>query len=163
MSDRGTPYARAFLPWIADWSKAKLSGTQTNVMLLLVSRMERNDRGEWTAVFPRAEICEILGIADTTAKETIRALKRKGLIEIVGKSFNGRCQRYRLMPNSRRVVYAPAYGGSPKTPHTNKGESEDVSLGSPDTDGRVICPDTPLRSKKEIRADPYWRRVCPTV
>ena len=161
---KGTPYARAFMPWVVFWYKAGLSSLQISMMLLFVSRMEINDRGEWTTVYPRAEMAEALGVKPETIKRNVTELKKKGIVENVGMAFNGRAQRYRIMNDLRGVTYAPHEGGHKMTPPKPEGGYESCTFGGYDSypeEGDNSCP--PLRSKKEIRADPYWRRVCPTV
>ena len=37
---RRTQFAMAFVPWIEEWQRMELSGTQTRVMLMMASRME---------------------------------------------------------------------------------------------------------------------------
>lgn len=149
MSTRQTPYARAFIPWIAEWHASGLSGTQERVMLLLVSRMGRDSNGWWTSVFPRSEMCSVLGISDKTAKDAVRKLKEKGLISPVGKSHNGTAQRYRIMPRSEGV----AYDG----PQKNKGVAETVRKGWPERYERGTSTATPLRSKKKAAPRSYGR------
>lgn len=153
-----------------------LSGTQERVMLLLVSRMECDERGVWTAVFPRSEMCGLLGISDKTAKDAVRKLKARGLIEAVGKSFSGTSQRYRIMPHGV-APKVPLNGVAPKVPQRHKGVAETVRKGWPERYERGTSTATPIRSKKKEGASTApsvegrpsasegvgYRRAVPTV
>lgn len=122
-------------------------------MLLLVSRMERDERGRWTAVFPRSEMCGVLGLSDKTVKDAVRRLKAHGFIEPVGKSFSGTAQRYRVMPNGVAPA-VPLKGVAREVPQNRKGVAETVRKGWLERYERGTATATPIRSKKKEGASP---------
>lgn len=106
-----TRFARAFEPWIAEWAKAGLSGTQTRVLLLLIANMEESANGQFTSWRPRAEMAEILGLSEITVRNAILALSRLGMIKKVGKAYNGKAQKYLIMPGKKRVPAQQPHSG----------------------------------------------------
>lgn len=133
-----TRFARAFEPWIAAWSRMKLSGTQERVLLLLMAGMERDANGAYTAWRPRREIADILGLSENTVREAIQALKRKGIIEPIGPSHAKCCQRYKIMPRKK--------GGLQTPPIIEKGWSTGSKKGGLSPSKRVVSTDHPTRS-----------------
>lgn len=96
-----TRFARAFVPWITEWARADLSGTQERVMLLLIANMQSMGNGKFKAWCPRAEMAELLGLSETTVRNAIRALIRKGMLKKAGAAYNGKAQEYFLMPTGK--------------------------------------------------------------
>lgn len=137
---RQTPFARAFVPWIAEWSRMGLSGTQERVLLLLVSRMESDGRGGWVAWFPRAEMSEVLELSEETVRRAIRHLVEKGAIKRIGKAYSSTVQKYKLMPN-----YKGGISGHPIK--TERGAQSDQK-GVPSTPIKGVSPGIPIRTKE---------------
>lgn len=135
-----TPFARAFVPWVSEWSRMGLSGTQERVLLLLVSRMESDGRGGWTSWFPRAEMADVLGLSEETVRRAIRHLVDKGALKRIGKAYNSTAQKYKLMP---------AYKGG-ITGHPNKLErgAQHDHEGVPRTPIKGVSSGTPIRNKE---------------
>ena len=137
---RQTPFARAFVPWIAEWSRMGLSGTQERVLLLLISRMEPDGKGRWLSWFPREEMADTLALSETTVRHAVKALADKGAIRRVGKSYNGKAQKYELMPKFKGVVNA--------TPFKVERGTQDGHKGVPETAIKGASTATPLRTKE---------------
>lgn len=149
---KATRFARAFEPWIAEWSRLGLSGTQERVLLLLIMNMERDANGEYTAWKPRREISEMLGLSERQVRKAVDALKAKGAIEVVGKSHSGCCQRYRIMPKKGAPHRVPIY---------EKGSPERDKKGPLEGPKRVPLSGGPTRSIEG--ASPSYGRARPTV
>lgn len=153
---RQTRFARAFEPWIAAWSRMKLSGTQERVLLLLIEEMERDANGNFTAWRPRREIADILGLSEETVRQAIKGLKQKGAIQQVGTSRINRCQRYKIMAAKVGGLETPpiiekrgVYG------HQRGGSSTTIEGGTPDpptrsVEGATAAPSKVLPSAKEL-------------
>lgn len=137
---RQTPFARAFVPWIAEWSRMGLSGTQERILLLLVSRMESDGKGRWYSWYPRVEMADALGLKEDTVRKAIVSLREKGALQTCGKSYSGKCQRYQLMPNVKGCLSVPTI--------TKKGVPTDAEKGSPDVPKWGVSTGTPLRRKE---------------
>lgn len=93
-----TQFARAFEPWIDRWAEMGLSARQLEVLLKLITYMERNSRGEYVTSRSRADIANSLGISENSVRCTINELKKRGALKPVGKSFSGKTQKYVIMP-----------------------------------------------------------------
>lgn len=137
---RQTPFARAFVPWVAEWSRMGLSGTQERVLLLLISRMEPDGRGGFTSWFPRTEMASVLGLSELTIKDAINALVRKGALVRLGKSYKSNTQKYQIMPGYKGEVATIPFNGQ----RGGSGTSNGVALALPK--GRSGA--TPLRTKE---------------
>lgn len=149
---RQTRFARAFEPWVSEWSKAGLSGTQERVLLLLIMNMERDGQGEFTAWRSRKEISYMLGLSESQVRKAVRALISKGMIEAVGKSHSGRCQRYKIMPKKGYPHRAPIY---------EKGGPEMVKKGALEGSKRGVLSGPPTRSVEGATAAPS--KVLPSA
>lgn len=132
-----TRFARAFEPWIAEWSKAGLSGTQERVMLLLAANMERDEKGSFVTIRSRSEIAQILGMSEVTIRNAVKALARKGMIQKVGKAYNGNAQKYVLMPRNK--------GGAERVQIIDKGGSTENRKGVPQRSRRGTSTAPPIR------------------
>lgn len=99
MPGKQTQFARAFEPWIDRWAEMGLSARQLEVLLKLITYMERNSRGEYVTSRPRADIAESLGISEEAVRSAINGLKKHGALKSVGSSFSGRTQKYVIMPS----------------------------------------------------------------
>lgn len=137
---RQTPFARAFVPWVAEWSRMGLSGTQERVLLLLISRMEPDGKGRWYAWYPRAEMADALGLKEDTVRKAIIALREKGALQTCGKSYSGKCQRYQIMPNAKGYLSVPTI--------LKKGVPTDAEKGSPGVPKRGVYTGLPIRIKE---------------
>lgn len=125
-----TQFAMAFVPWIEEWQRMELSGTQTRVMLMMASRMERSPEGCWS-YFSRSEMAERLGVSERTVKNAIDSLKKKGALSLKGYGSRGHCQEYWLMPGID-VVYGdkPEKGTLTSIPNV-KGYATEGQKGTP--------------------------------
>ena len=137
---RQTPFARAFVPWIAEWSRMGLSGTQERILLLLVSRMEPDGNGGFTSWFPRAEMAVALDLSELTIKDAINALVRKGALARLGKSYKSTAQKYQIMPVYKGEVVA--------IPFRDKRGGSDTSNGVAMALPKGRSGATPLRTKE---------------
>ncbi len=137
---RQTPFARAFVPWIAEWSRMGLSGTQERVLLLLVSRMEPDGRGGFTSWFPRAEMAATLGLSELTIRNAINALVGKGVLKRLGKAYKSTAQKYQIMPTHKGYLTSDPI----KTQRGCSGGSKGVAQVVP----KGTSPATPLRTKE---------------
>ena len=148
MSKRQTQFARAFIPWIAEWSKMGLSGTQTRVLLLLASRMEQDEMGHWTAWFPREEMADTLGLSERTIRRTVRILVEKKAISRVGKAYNGIVQKYKIMPAYKGVpIMSPFKEGVPiMSPFKGERGAQSGRKGVPEKAIKGDTPGTPIRT-----------------
>ena len=135
-----TPFARAFVPWVAEWSRMGLSGTQERVMLLLVSRMESDGRDGWVAWFPRAEMADVLGISEETVRRAIRHLVDKGALKRIGKAYNSTAQKYKLMPSYKGGIAGHLI-------NTERGAHGDQK-GVPRAPIKGVSTGTPIRKKE---------------
>lgn len=98
---KGTQFAMAFEPWVREWSEAGISSTQMSVMLLLIARMQSDGDGRFTTWRSRVEMADVLGKSEKTVRNAVQALKRKGFLLPIGKSFNGKAQQYVVMPTGK--------------------------------------------------------------
>lgn len=135
-----TPFARAFVPWVAEWSRMGLSGTQERVMLLLVSRMEPDGNGGFTSWYPRIEMAAALNLSELTIKDAVNALVRKGALIRLGKSYKSTAQKYQIMPGYKGEVVA--------NPFRNKRGGSGTSNGDALTLPKGRSGATPLRKKE---------------
>lgn len=83
--------------------------------------MTRDEDGQYTAWRQRSEMADALGLSERQVKKAVDALKAKGLIETIGKSRSGCCQRYRIMPYKKGALY--------RGPIQEKGSPERVKKG----------------------------------
>lgn len=143
------PFARAFVPWVAEWQRAGLSGTQERVLLLLISRMEEQGDGSFTTWYPRAEISATLGISPNTARNAIRGLRGKGIIERIKDAGRRACPHYRIMPVEKGTRSAPPFAekGTRSAPPFLPAETHRLRSSEGEQKGYPLS--TP--SKKEIR------------
>lgn len=141
---RQTPFARAFIPWIAEWSHMGLSGTQERVLLLLVSRMEPDGRGGFTSWFPRAEMAEVLGLSELTIRNATNALVGKGALRRLGKSYKSTAQKYQIMPECKGYLMGTPINAQRGCSGGSKGVARTVPKGT--------SPATPLRTKEGASA-----------
>lgn len=153
MSTRQTRFARAFVPWIAEWSRAGLSGTQERVMLLLATHMERGGDGQYTAWMPRSEMAEVLGVSELTVRDAIQKLKRKGMLKMLGGAHCGRAQKYVLMPTGK--------GYAQRLPIKEKGCAEELKKGVLTHSERVSATAHPSRTLEGATAAPS--KVLPSA
>lgn len=126
-----TRFARAFEPWIAEWAKAGLSGTQTRVLLLLIANMEESANGQFTSWRPRAEMAEILGVSEYAVRNAISALSNLGMIKKVGKAYNGKAQKYIIMPKPKGYTSSNPINDKGYTSRVRKGTRRSVLKGTP--------------------------------
>lgn len=98
MACKATRFARAFEPWVDRWAEMGLSARQMQVLLKLITVMERQPNGEYRAARSRSDIAESLGISEKAVKNTIQALKERGAIKPIGPSHPGKAQTYVIMP-----------------------------------------------------------------
>lgn len=153
-----TRFARAFEPWIAEWSKLGLSGTQERVLLMLIMNMESDSRGEFSAWRPRREVADMLGLSERQVRKAVDALKAKGVIETVGKSHSGCCQRYRIMPRKGHPQRDPIQEkGSPERAKKGPlgGPKRGPLTGDPtrSVEGATTAPSTEGRSSARHEVD----------
>mgnify|MGYP001180859454 CR=1 FL=1 len=140
-----TQFARAYIPWVLRWREMDLSKLQIEVMLLLISGMERDAGGGWFAYFSRESMAEMLGVSENTMKRAIQGLKAKGALVKKGFSRRGHCQEYWIMPVSKGNPYirtAPK-GGTERTQSEQLGGTEHVRKGVRDMSergGRPVPP-----------------------
>lgn len=114
-----TRFARAFVPWIAEWADAGLSGTQERVMLLLIANMESMGGGRFKSWCPRAEMASALGVSEDAIRKAVRVLISKGMLKRIGNAHNGKVQQYQIMPpkggnNSTPIIEGRGYQRSQK-------------------------------------------------
>lgn len=135
-----TQFARTYVPWIEEWARMKLSGTQMRVLLLLISRMEPDGNGGWVAWYPRDEMAELLGLSEVTVRNTLTSLKEKGAIKTLRAAHRGWCQRYQIMPKIKVHPYSK--------PNQEKGSATEVRKGLPEQCQRVTSTADPLRKAR---------------
>ncbi len=133
---KGTQFAMAFEPWVREWSEAGISSTQMSVMLLLIARMQSDGDGRFTTWRSRAEMADVLGKSDRTIKNAVLALKQKGFLLPIGKSYNGKAQQYVVMPTGK--------GYPQRNPIQLKGVATEGRKGLPERARRGPSTATPL-------------------
>ena len=137
---RQTQFAMAYEPWICEWAKAGLSSTQISVMLLLVAYMQEEEDGRFTSWRSRVEMAEMLGKSEKTIRNAVQALKRQGFLLPIGKSYNGRVQKYVVMPTGKGYPH--------RTPIKSKGCAARGRKGVPERAERVPATAHPIRTSE---------------
>lgn len=167
---RQTQFARAFEPWIDRWAELGLSARQIEVLLKLMTYMERNSRGEYTSSRPRADIAESLGISEESVRCAINELKKRGAIKPVGSSFSGTTQKYIIMPSNGAGKGLPRItekgGGIPPkgmANHTGKGGGiRPIRGGGSPTPTRTLegaCAAPSREGRPSAQRDDYYLRA----
>lgn len=127
-------------------------------MLMLIMNMESDSRGEFSAWRPRREVADMLGLSERQVRKAVDALKAKGVIEIVGKSHSGCCQRYRIMPRKGHPQRDPIQEkGSPERAKKGPlgGPKRGPLTGDPtrSVEGATTAPSTEGRSSARHEVD----------
>lgn len=97
------PYSTIFHDWVLELSKRKrLGGTMLAVFMLLCEHVEFGNETDGKilvfASYSRKQMCEELGLSETSVRRAADRLKDAGLIEVYRSGHKGSPTVYTIMP-----------------------------------------------------------------
>ena len=150
---KAEPFARMFKPWWSEMVSNKCSATEFGVMLSLCSRLELDEKGRAYAWYPRNEMAEELQRSETTIKQAVRTLSKRGYLKVKTRGFKSHCTEYWVFP-TMPVQTTKVQRGTPlDTPKNSKGYLTVSQRGTP--------LDTPLLNKDGL--SPSNSRAKPSL
>lgn len=135
-------------PWVDEWARAGLSGTQMTVMLKLCSRLEFDEHGNAHAWYPLEEMAEETGKKPRTLSKAVSSLKEHGFLKQKSKAYNNHVAEYYVMPGRTWPAGKVRTGVAPKEPEGMKkqalkvrtGVAPLISKGLPPSYGQAVPP-----------------------